>query len=59
MAAVNYLLPSGETWQDPADGKTYLLPSGSTIAASAAAAGGNAPTSTIYGPLVGCLGGPI
>ena len=39
MAAVNYLLPSGETWQDPADGKTYLLPSGSTIAASAAAGG--------------------
>ena len=59
MAATNYLLWTGEILQDPQDGKTYLLPSGIMVEASAAPAGGNAPTSTIYGPLVGCLGGPV
>lgn len=32
--ATNYLLPSGELFQDPADGKTYLLPSGLLIDAT-------------------------
>ena len=38
--ATDYLLWTGESLQDPADGKTYLLPSGSTIDASAAPVGG-------------------
>ena len=31
MATVNYLLPSGESFQDPTDNQTYLLPSGEII----------------------------
>ena len=39
-----------------ASGRTYDL---FWVITNPASAGGNAPTSHLYGPLVGCLGGPI
>ena len=47
-------------WQgDYEDGGTDALEQGAWQASSEPAAGGNAPTGALQGPLVGPLGGPI
>jgi hypothetical protein len=51
------LVVRGEFIIDPEDGNAYVV-AGEVVQASVVAAAGAVPTSTIYGPLVGCLGGP-
>jgi hypothetical protein len=51
-------LPSGNTAYSVTCGDSYSGMCGAVLK-GAAAAGGNAPTGHLYGPLVGSLGGPI
>ena len=53
-----YLI-EGAVFQDAEDDEGYLLEGAVFQAGPAPAGGGVAPTSIFYGPLVGCLGGPI
>jgi hypothetical protein len=64
MAATNAYITAGlpypkDSGQTPGAGETVAFITAGVPKVVEAAAGGNAPTGHLYGPLVGSLGGPI